>query len=147
MEFNKSPLTDIKKFTKRAHIGLIEGGICNSENVEVLRKFREMCDILVSVGECSIWGGVPAMRNTVPLDECLEEAYLNSITSENNEGIIPASADIPKILDKVYACHEVVKIDYWIPGCPPSAEHIWKVVKNLLFGEQYSVLYPEFKYD
>ena len=147
VEFNKSPLNDIKKFTKRAHIGLIEGGVCNSENVEVLRKFREMCDILVSVGECSIWGGVPAMRNTVPLDECLEEAYLNSITSENNEGIIPASPDIPKILDKVYACHEVVKIDYWIPGCPPSAEHIWKVVKNLLFGEQYSVLYPEFKYD
>lgn len=147
VEFNKSPLTDIKKFTKRANIGLIEGGCCNSENVEVLRTFREMCDILVSVGECSIWGGVPAMRNTVPLDECLEEAYLNSMTSENDEGVIPASEDIPKILDKVYACHDVVKIDYWIPGCPPSPEHIWKVVKNILFDEQYSVLYPEFKYD
>jgi coenzyme F420-reducing hydrogenase gamma subunit len=113
----------------------------------VLRKFREMCDILVSVGECAIWGGVPAMRNTISLQECLEEAYLNSVTSENDEGIIPASEDIPKILDKVYACHEVVKIDHWIPGCPPSPEHIWKVVKNILFDEHFSVLYPEFKYD
>jgi [NiFe] hydrogenase diaphorase moiety small subunit len=147
VEFNKSPLNDIKSFTKRVDIGLIEGGCCNSDNIEVLRKFREMCDILVSIGECAIWGGLPAMRNTIPLEECLQEAYIDSITSENNENVIPASEDIPKILDRVYSCHEVVKIDYWIPGCPPSAEHIWKVVKNLLYKEQYSVLYPEFKYD
>ncbi|NNF35183.1 MAG: 2Fe-2S iron-sulfur cluster binding domain-containing protein [Saprospiraceae bacterium] len=147
VEFNKSPLNDIKTFTKRCDIGLIEGGCCNSENVEALLKFREMCDVLVSVGECAIWGGLPAMRNTVPLKECLEESYINSITSENNEQLIPAHEDIPKILDRVYSCHEIVKIDYWIPGCPPSADHIWKVVKNLLFNQDFSVLYPEFKYD
>lgn len=147
VEFNKSPLNDIKTFTKRCDIGLIEGGCCNSENVEALKKFREMCDILVSVGECAIWGGLPAMRNTVPLEECLEESYLHSVTSENNEQIIPADEDLPKILNRVYACHEIVKIDYWIPGCPPSAEHIWKAVKNLLFEKEYSILYPEFKYD
>ncbi len=147
VEFNKSPLNDIKNFTQRCDIGLIEGGCCNSENVEVLKKFREMCDILVSIGECAIYGGLPAMRNTIPLIECLEESYINSLTSENNENIIPAHEDLPKILDQVYSCHEIVKIDYWIPGCPPSAEHIWKVVKNLLFQQDYSVLYPEFKYD
>lgn len=147
VEFNKSPLNDIKTFTKRCDIGLIEGGCCNSENVEALLKFREMCDVLVSVGECAIWGGLPAMRNTIPLKECLEESYINSITSENNEQLIPAHEDIPKILDRVYSCHEIVKIDYWIPGCPPSADHIWKVVKNLLFNQDFSVLYPEFKYD
>jgi [NiFe] hydrogenase diaphorase moiety small subunit len=40
-----------------------------------------------------------------------------------------------------------VKIDYFIPGCPPDAHYIWKVVKNILFGEAYSVLSSEFKYD
>jgi coenzyme F420-reducing hydrogenase gamma subunit/aerobic-type carbon monoxide dehydrogenase small subunit (CoxS/CutS family)/ferredoxin len=147
VEFNKSPLTDIKEFTKRVDIGLIEGGCCNSENVHVLREFRRKCDILVSVGECSIWGGLPAMRNMVPLRECLEEAYLHSFTSENEAAIIPHHEDIPQILDKVYACSEVVDIDYFIPGCPPSANHIWKMVKNILFGAEYSVVYPEFKYD
>jgi [NiFe] hydrogenase diaphorase moiety small subunit len=147
VEFNKSPLTDIKEFTKRVDIGLIEGGCCNSENVHVLREFRRKCDILVSVGECSIWGGLPAMRNMVPLRECLEEAYLHSFTSENEAAIIPHHEDIPQILDKVYACSEVVDIDYYIPGCPPSANHIWKMVKNILFGAEYSVVYPEFKYD
>jgi [NiFe] hydrogenase diaphorase moiety small subunit len=147
VEFNKSPLTDIKEFTKRVDVGLIEGGCCNSENVEVLREFRKKCDILVSVGECSIWGGLPAMRNMIPLRECLEEAYLHSFTSEDGAEVIPHHEDIPKILDKVYACNEVVDIDYFLPGCPPSANHIWKMVKNILFETEYSVIFPEFKYD
>ncbi len=146
-DFHKSPITDIKEFSKQCDIGLIEGGCCNSENIEVLREFRKKCDILVSVGECAIWGGLPAMRNTIPLGECLEEAYLNGITSEQGEYIVPYDENLPKILDKVYACHEIVKIDYHIPGCPPTATHIWKAVKNLLWGDQYSILYSEFKYD
>jgi [NiFe] hydrogenase diaphorase moiety small subunit len=51
------------------------------------------------------------------------------------------------ILDRVYACNEIVKIDYHIPGCPPDAHHMWKIIKNILFGEEFSVLYSEFKYD
>jgi [NiFe] hydrogenase diaphorase moiety small subunit len=147
VEFNKSPLTDIKKFTKHCDIGLIEGGCCNTDNIEVLRAFRENCDILVSVGECAIWGGVPAIRNTIPLDECLKEAYLKGLTSEPNETVIPNHEDIPKILNKVYPNHDVVKIDYHIPGCPPNAKHIWNVIKNILFEEEFSIAYPEFKYD
>ncbi|MBS1659246.1 MAG: (2Fe-2S)-binding protein [Chitinophagales bacterium] len=147
ISFNKSPLTDIKKFTRRCHIGLVEGGCCNAENVETLREFRRMCDILVSVGECAVWGGLPAMRNTIPLSECLEEAYLNSFTNEPTSSVIPYHEDLPKLLDRVYACSEIVKIDYHIPGCPPTATHIWKAVKNLLWGEEYSILYSEFKYD
>jgi len=147
VEFNKSPITDIKNFTERCDIGLIEGGCCNTHNIEVLREFRKNCDILVSVGECAIWGGLPAIRNTIPLEECLEEAYLNSMTSEEGETTIPNHPDIPKILNKVYSNHEIVKIDYHIPGCPPSSNHIWNVVKNILFEEEYSIAYPEFKYD
>lgn len=147
VEFNKSPITDIKEFDRQCDIGLIEGGCCNDHNVEVLKEFRKKCDVLVAVGECSIWGGLPAMRNNVPLEECLEEAYLFSMTSERNAGVIPYHQDIPRILDQVYACNDVVKIDYFIPGCPPNPEHLWKVVKNILLGEEYSILYSEFKYD
>ena len=38
-------------------------------------------------------------------------------------------------------------IDYYIPGCPPDASHIWKVVKNILLDTDYSILHAEFKYD
>jgi len=147
VSFNKSPLTDIKKFTKRCHLGLVEGSCCNTENIETLREFRENCDILVSVGECAIWGGLPAMRNSIPLGECLEEAFINVRTNEKGEGIVPYHDDLPKLLDRIYSCNEIVKIDYNIPGCPPSASHIWKAVRNILWGEGFSVLYQEFKYD
>ena len=147
VSFDKSPINDLKNFTRRCDLGLIEGGCCNAENVEVLRTFREKCDILVAVGECAIWGGVPAMRNTVPLEECLEEAYLDSITSEHGNRLVPYHDDLPKLLDQVYPCNEIVRIDYYIPGCPPNANHIWKVIRNALFGADYSVLYSEFKYD
>ena len=147
VEFNKSPLTDIKNFSKRCHVGLIEGGCANSENVHVLEEFRKKCDILIAFGECAIMGGIPAMRNFVPLEECLEEAYLNGITSEIGADVIPAHEDIPKILNNVYPCNEVVKIDYYIPGCPPNAQHIWKVVKSILLGEEFSITHDEFKYD
>jgi [NiFe] hydrogenase diaphorase moiety small subunit len=147
VEFNKSPLTDIKKFTKMCDVGIIEGGIANTDNYEVLKEFRTKCKILIALGECSIWGGIPAIRNSLPVQDCLEEAYINSITNANDRNIIPCHEDIPKILDKVYSCNDVVKIDYFIPGCPPNAEHIWKVVKNILFGTKTPIDYPEFKYD
>jgi coenzyme F420-reducing hydrogenase gamma subunit/ferredoxin len=147
VDLNKSPLNDIKKFTRQCDIGLVEGGCCNAENVEVLREFRRRCDVLVAFGECALWGGVPSMRNTIPLGECLEEAYLNSNTSMPDESVIPYHEDLPKILDKVYACNEIVEIDYYIPGCPPDANHIWKSVLSLVAGEKLSVSYSEFKYD
>ncbi|MFW6159256.1 MAG: NADP oxidoreductase, partial [Planctomycetota bacterium] len=77
VEFHKSPIDDIKEFSERCAVGLIEGGVSNDENVHVLESFRENCDVLVAVGGCAVNGDIPSMRNKVPLRECLEEAYLN----------------------------------------------------------------------
>ena len=135
VQFDRSPLTDIKSLSRRIDVGLIEGGVCNDENVHVLKSFRDNCEVLVSLGECAIMGGLPALRNDIPLRECLEEAYLNVPTSEPGARLIPHHEDLPKILDRVYPCHEIVKIDYYIPGCAPSAEAIWKALTSILFGK------------
>lgn len=147
VDLDRSPLNDFKEFTRRVDIGLIEGGVCNDENVLQLRKFRENCDILVSLGECAIMGGLPALRNNVPLEACLREAYVNVPTSSNQAEIIPRNEEIPRILDKVYPCHEVVRIDYFIPGCPPSGDTIWKVLTDLLDGKPIDLDYGLIKYD
>ncbi len=148
VEFNKSPIDDIKRFTKPVDVGLIEGGCCNSENVEVLRSFRKNCRVLVSVGECAIMGGLPALRNSIPLKECLEEAYLNSPTVDPSDPpVIPNDEDLPIILDKVYPCHEVVTIDHFLPGCPPSADLIWEAVTALVEGRPINLTYDLIKFD
>jgi coenzyme F420-reducing hydrogenase gamma subunit len=147
VEFNKSPIDDIKTFTKPVDIGLIEGGCCNSENVEVLRSFRKNCKVLVSLGECAIMGGLPALRNGIPLKECLDEAYLNAATCDPEDRIIPNDEDLPIILDKVYPLHEIVKIDHFLPGCPPSADLIWEAVTALVEGRPIDLTYDLIKFD
>lgn len=149
VEFNKSPINDIKNFTKMCDIGLIEGGCCNDENVHVLKDFRAHCKTLVSVGECAIMGGLPALRNTVPLQECLEEAYLNgpSVSGNNELGIIPNDPELPVLLNKVYPCHEVVRMDYHLPGCPPTAELIWEALYALVTGNPLRLPYEIVKFD
>jgi NAD-reducing hydrogenase small subunit len=147
VDFDKSPVNDIKKFTGRCAVGLIEGGCCNEENVEVLRYFRENCDILISLGDCAIMGGIPALRNTIPLKECLDEAFLNGPSVHNPSGQIPNDPEIPLLLNKVYPCHEVVKIDYHLPGCPPSADTIWEALVALLTDKPVALPYELVKYD
>lgn len=145
VEFDKSPIDDIKTFTRPVDVGIIEGGVSNDENVEFLRAFRENCKVLIAMGACAITGGVPAMRNNVPLKECLEEAYLNGLSVDEG-GVIP-NEEVPILLDKVYPAHEVVKIDYFLPGCPPSADTLWTALTALLNGEEVNLPYEQIKFD
>jgi NAD-reducing hydrogenase small subunit len=144
VEFNRSPITDIKHCGP-CDIGLIEGGVCNAENVHVLREFRNHCKILVAVGACAINGGLPVLRNVIPLQECLQEAYLDGIGVENPQ--IPNDPELPLLLDQVHPIHEVVKVDYFLPGCPPSADVFWKFFTDLLAGREPSLPYELIHYD
>lgn len=144
----RSSLTDIKRITERCVIGFVEGGVANEENIETLEHFRENCDILISVGACAIWGGVPAMRNGVELKDMLYEAYVNSLTAPvGARRIIPCHPDIPRITTKVYPCHEVVKMDYFIPGCPPDGDAIFKVLDDLVHGRSFDLPSSINRYD
>ncbi len=145
IQFDKSPIDDIKEFTGPVDVGLIEGAVCNSENVHVLREFRKHCKYLVAVGECGITGGLPSMRNGVPLQECLEEAYVKGVGVK--DGFIPSDTEIPLLLDKVHPLHEVVKVDFVIPGCPPSAEALWYFLSELLAGRDPSLPVELIRYD
>jgi len=147
VQFDRSPVDDIKEFTDRCLLGIIEGGCCNEENVHVLRDFRKHCDVLVSIGDCATMGGLPALRNGVPLKECLEEAYLNGPTVYNVENKIPNDPELPLILDRVYPLHEIVKIDLRLPGCPPPADAIWELLTALLAKRPINLSYEQLRYD
>lgn len=133
VDFKKSPLVDMKELCEPCDVGLIEGGCCNSENVRVLREFREKCRVLISVGQCAITGGLPAMRNGIAVHELYEESYVRGETLAN--ALIPVDEDLPPILDRVYPCHEIVRIDAYLPGCPPKAELLWEALELILAGK------------
>ncbi len=150
IDFDKSPVDDIKEFTGPVDIGLIEGGCCNEENVRVLQDFRKHCKILISIGDCAINGGIPAMRNGIPLQECFDEAYTEGRLGPkvyNPEGVAPNDPELPLLLDRVYPCSEVVKIDYHLPGCPPPADTLWEALVALLTDKPVALPYELVKYD
>jgi NAD-reducing hydrogenase small subunit len=146
VDLDCSPFDDKKAFDCMVDVGFVEGGCANEHNVQVLRDFRKHCRILVSVGACAINGGVPAMRNTISLRECLEEVYLKGVSLEGG-GMIPNDDDLPLLLDRVYPSHEIVKIDYFLPGCPPSGDAMWAALRALLTGREPVLPYPWFKYE
>ena len=144
VEFDRTPITDIKVIGD-CDLGIIEGGVGNAENVEVLREFRRHCKILVAMGACAVNGGISAMRNQFALKDCLEEAYVQGV-GVHNPGI-PNDPEIPLLLNKVHPIHEVVKVDYFLPGCPPSADTIWTFLTELLSGKSIAFPYTQIHYD
>ncbi len=146
VELDRSPFDDKKAFDRPVDVGFIEGGCSNEYNVRELQEFRQYCRILVAVGACAINGGVPAMRNSISLRECLEAVYLDGPTLEGG-GMIPSDPDLPLLLDRVYPAHEVVKIDYFLPGCPPSGDAIWEGLRALLTGHEPVLPYQLCKYE
>ncbi len=144
VEFDRSPITDIKHCGP-CDIGIIEGGLCNAENVHVLREFRANCKVLIALGACAVNGGLPAQRNHLPLSTILEEVYHAQHGLKG--GFIPNDPELPLPLNQVHPIHEVVKIDYFIPGCPPSGDAIWKVLTDLLAGKEPELGHGLIHYD
>src|ERR1019366_3432662 len=108
VEFDRSPLTDIKHCGP-CDIGIIEGGLCNAENVHVLREFREHCKVLVAMGACAINGGLPAQRNQRDVGQMLRDVYCRQAGSDCNYQI-PNDPELPLPLNHVHPIHEVVHI-------------------------------------
>jgi NAD-reducing hydrogenase small subunit len=131
VELDASPLTD-QKHVGPCDLGLIEGGLCNAENVHVLRAFRKECKVLVAFGACAVTGGLPAQRNHLDVRDCLQTVYLTGLGVER--GFIPNDPELPLPLSQVHPLHDVVKIDYFLPGCPPAADTIWQFLNDLLAG-------------
>ncbi|SEM18556.1 NAD-reducing hydrogenase small subunit [Syntrophus gentianae] len=147
VEFTSSPITDLKHPPKEGvTVGILEGAICNTHNVEVAKMMRERCQILIALGDCATFGNIPAMRNFCGTQEALKRAYIE--TESTVDGFIPDSEELGVPLDEVVAIDKVVKVDLFIPGCPPSADAIFHVLSELLAGHTPVVFPPQyFKYD
>jgi len=142
IELVYSPIVDVKEFPYKVDIVLIEGAVANEEQLELLKNARVCSKFLVSFGDCAVTGNVTGLRNCLDdsVQAVLKRAYIDTATVQPQ---IPT--DIPKLLNQAYALHEIVKVDFFIPGCPPSAELINYVITELLSG-RVPTLEGKFKY-
>ena len=129
-DLRSTPITDLKEPDEGGvDVGILEGGVANSANEEVAHKFRKRCNLLVALGDCAVFGGVPAMRNLFPLEEALRRAYVETESTDSG-GMIPSDPELA-VMTKVRALHEVVPVDLFVPGCPPDADLIFYVLSEL----------------
>ncbi len=133
VDIRATPVTDLKQPDETGvDVGILEGGVNNTSNEEVAHRMRKRCKLLVALGDCAVFGGVPAMRNFFPLEEALRRAYVET-ESTDDEGKVPDDPELA-VMTRVRALQEVVPVDIFVPGCPPDADTIFYVLSELAQG-------------
>jgi NAD-reducing hydrogenase small subunit len=125
-----SPLVDTKEFPDFADVTLVEGAVSSTEDLEKIKHIRAHTKYLVALGDCAVTANIPSMRNPFGASAILRRAYIENVTLNPQ---IPHHV-VPPLLKKVRPVHQVVKVDVFVPGCPPAADTIFYVVSELLEG-------------
>lgn len=132
VELCYSPLLDVKEFPEHVDLTLVEGAVTNEDHLRALRRIRERTRVLVAFGDCAVTGNVPALRNLLSVDEVLDRAYRDNASVVNG---VPAGDDlVPPLLERVLRIQDVVAVDHFLPGCPPTPAAIRSIVVDLLAG-------------
>ena len=125
-----SPLVDTKHFPENVDVTLVEGAISTDEDLKKLKTIRKNSKMIVAFGDCAITANVPGMRNPLGAQEMMEAIYLDdSLTNPQ----VP-EGEVPVLFEESKPLHAYVPIDLYLPGCPPSADTIYKTIVELLAG-------------
>ena len=142
-----TPITDLKHPpVTGCDVGILSGAVSDSHQEEVAREMRERCKTLIALGDCAVTGGICTMRNFFPLQQVLDRAYVESESNVAGQKA-PNAPEIAKLHQQVKALDQIVKVDVYLPGCPPSADAIWYVLTELLAGRTPAVTDKYLKYD
>jgi NAD-reducing hydrogenase small subunit len=119
-----SPLVDTKIFPEQVDLTLVEGSVSSEDDLAKIKKIREHTRLLIAMGDCAVTGNVPSMRNPFGVEKVLQHVYLRNAPSEI----------VPRLLPRVMPVHQVVRVDAFLPGCPPPADALYFALTELLAG-------------
>jgi len=147
IELVYSPVIDVKEYPENVDVCLIEGAVCNEDNLDILHQIRRRTKVLVSFGDCAVTANVPAIRNQLGLgnaESVLQRAYVEG--AQANPGIPKEPGIVPSLLPRVLPVHEAVYVEYFLPGCPPPADRIKAFMVQVLSGATPKLEGPQLKF-
>jgi len=122
---------------------LFNGGIRTSEQEYMAQLLRRKSKVLVAFGSCAHEGCIPGLANLSNREEIFQSVYGNGQSTENPQELCPQVQThtpegeilLPYFYDTLRTLDQTVPVDYYLPGCPPEAENIWKMVEAVLAGQ------------
>jgi len=135
---------DVKNYPdKYMDVCLFNGGVRNSETREIAELLRKKSKVMVAYGACSSFGGIPSLANLYTKESILERSYKTTESTDNPQGTLPQTSykmpegelHIPELYGSVYRLKDVIDVDYFIPGCPPTAKQTWNVIEVIAAGK------------
>ncbi len=140
MDFKKG---DVAALPDQALLAtLLNGAIRTSEQEEMARLLRRKSRYLVAYGACACQGGVPGLANQFSREHLLRFVYDEAPTLGGVAKVRPRlesrdeghSLELPRLYNAVHALDEVVEVDYYLPGCPPTPKLTQAALQALLTG-------------
>ena len=133
MDLVYSPFMDVRQYPEHVDVALVEGAVANEQHLHDLQLVRARTGVLVALGDCAVTGNVTRLRN--PLKSA--RAVLLPVYGDDPTRVpgLGASIDgVPPLLDKVRTIRSCVRVDLYVPGCPPPADVIFDVLSDLVAG-------------
>lgn len=115
---------------KSIDVAIFNGAVRNSENEHLAQLLREKSKVMVAYGSCACEGCVIGLANLAGKDDIFKKVYLEDTSTVNPHRTTPQTEmnldgnqlNLPAFYDNVKALHQMVDVDYYVPGCPPEAE-------------------------
>lgn len=119
---------------------LFNGAIRTSEQQYMAELLRRKSKVLVAFGSCAHEGCIPGLGNFTNREEIFQTAYHDTPTTDNPDGVRPQTETevpagtlyLPYFYDTVKTLDQTVKVDYYLPGCPPEPDRIWDAITAIL---------------
>lgn len=124
-------LIDAKEIPEDIDVAIVEGGIRNTHEEEIIKDIREKSKIVIALGACAAFGGIPGLANLKDGKELMNDIYSNHRGTDG--GTIPTHLES---LPEQHPIKHFVDVDYVIPGCPPETTDIAETLTSLLSGQE-----------
>ena len=125
-----SPLVDYKEYPEDVDVCLVEGAVSSDDDLHKITMVRERTKVIIAFGDCAVTSNVPGMRNPIGVAPLLDRAYRENVTINAQ---LPSQV-VPALLPTSQPVHKFVKVDVFLPGCPPHADLIYTMLDDLLAG-------------